>query len=72
MKNRKYSLTEENVLAILQIKGPMNHKMIMKFIDCTYYGLDAILRKLCKAGKVHHEDIFTKKGFKNSHLFMRI
>lgn len=68
----KYNLSEKTVLAILSVKGALTHKQIMKYIECSYYALDAILHKLCKEGKVHEEPIFTKKGFKNSHLFMRI
>lgn len=65
-----YSLNETTVLTILKIRGPMTHKELIDFFDCGYFALDSILRKLCKDSKVDHNELFTKKGYKNQHLFI--
>ena len=62
-------MNEDFLYQYLYIVGPSTHEDLQKKLDCGYYALDSLLRSLCKKQKVHHEELFRKKGYKNQHLF---
>ena len=62
-------MDENYVLNMLQLCGPLTHQDLMKKFDCGFYAIDGILRKLCKEHKVTHQILYTRKGYKNQHLF---
>ena len=58
------------VLNLIKLCGPLTHKQLMNKLDCGFFAIDEVLRRLCKAGHLHHQILFTRRGYKNEHLFM--
>ena len=58
-------MNENLIINLLYICGPLSHKQLMCKLDCGFFAIDELLKKLCKEQRVHHEELPD-----STHLFM--
>lgn len=60
---------KELVYQLIYINGALDHRLLQRKLDCGYHAVNDVLKELCKEGKLRHEEIYPKKGYKMQHLF---